>query len=237
MKQQLSALYEVQTLDSKIASIKAHIASLDGAMELKKKLASAKAALVAYDKKLHDMERELRSDELELKSIDSKRANCEKRLYDGIIKNAKELSATQKEIQAMKDAQSKLDGRILELYDAIEERKNKIAHVQEVAGKIENKIAEVLTKQEQHRKKYDCELTELQNARNEAVTHVTDKQLLARYDLIRKKTGETAIAKVIDNKCEGCHVGVMQFVTRKLFEDNELVSCENCGRILMLDTK
>ena len=64
---------------------------------------------------------------------------------------------------------------------------------------------------------------------------VTDKSLFARYETVRKKTGNTGIAKVIGGKCEGCRISIVQFTSRKLFEDKEYVCCESCGRILYLD--
>ena len=237
MKEQLSALYEVQSLDIKIAEVQSHLLALDGAKELKRKLGGARAALEADNKTLRDWELQLKGSELELKTIEEKRKKCEKRLYGGTITNAKELSATEKEIETLKAGQANLDERILGLFDVIEEKKTRIASVLDIEKKIEKKIGEVLVKEAADRAACEKELAELQSQRSEAVALVTEKPLLARYDLIRKKTGSTAIAKVVDNKCGGCHVGVMLYTTRKIFENKELVSCENCGRILTMDVR
>lgn len=235
MKEQLAALYELQSLDVTITRAEAELAALTGARALKQQLAAAKKLADEASGELHEQETELKDSELKLKSIDEKRGSVEKRLYGGTVSNSRELQALQKEVGILKEQQGKLDGRTLELYDLVEAARAQAKSAEETAAKIESKINEALAHESSERVRLQAELAEANKQRAEAAAKVTDESLLSRYEAVRKKTGATGIAKVVQGKCEGCHVAITPFTVRKLFEDKGFELCENCGRILMAD--
>jgi len=237
MKEQLAALYELQSLDVKIARTNAKLASLSGAQDLKAKLARARSTLETAEKAALSQETELTDSELKLKSIDEKRANFEKRLYSGAVSNPKELGAIEKEVAMLKSQQSELDGRTLELYESVEKARAEARAAREAVADLENQVAAALTQESADKSRLDEELADTISRRADVAPKVTDRALLARYEVVRKKTASTGIAKVVGGKCEGCRISITPFTARKLYEDKEYVSCESCGRILFLDTE
>ncbi|MCX8052518.1 MAG: C4-type zinc ribbon domain-containing protein [Armatimonadetes bacterium] len=237
MREQLSALYELQGLDITIGRIKARLSALSGARDLKDKLERARPALEAAEKALHVVETELKDNELRLKSIDEKRATFEKRLYSGEVTNPKELSAIEKEIEMLKSQQSQLDGRTLELYDQVEKARSEARVARDNVETLEKQIAEAIEKESAEKVALERQLAETISRREEVAPKITDKALLTRYETVRRKTGNTGIARVIQGKCEGCRISVTPFIARSLQQDKEYVSCESCGRILFLDTE
>lgn len=237
MKEQLAALYNLQSLDIEIDRAKAGLAALDGAKALQMKYKAAKAAGDAAQKALTDLEIELKDSELKLKSIDEKRKNSEKRLYGGSISSPKEISSVEKEIEHLKNQQGQLDERVLELYDLVEAARGKSASAKKVVDEFQKRVGDQLARESAERKKLEAELAELEPIRAHSATKITDKHLFSRYEGIRKKNGSTGIAKVIDGKCEGCHVTVTSFTIRNLFDAKDIEYCENCGRILTLDAE
>lgn len=237
MKEQLLALYELQSLDLGIAQARAKLAAMSGAKELKLKLAAGRSQLETAEKTLHALETELKDSELQLKTLEEKRVGYEKRLYNGAIVNPKELSAIEKEIQMLKEQQGKLDGRTLELYDQVETVRNKVQSLRKIVAEIERRVEEALSRESSDKADLEAELADLQAKREEAARKITNKPLMARYDAVRKKTGTTGISKVIDGKCEGCRISLAAFMMRKLSECDEIVTCESCGRILFLDSQ
>lgn len=235
MKEQLNALYELQELDVRIDTARAGLAALDGALTLRKQYAAAKKAFEAADTALTNAEIELKDSELKLKSIEEKRASTEKKLYGGSVTNPKELSSLEKEIEHLKNQQGQLDVRVLELLEGVESLRGKAKSAKELKDKLEQQARAALAKEAADRKRFEAEVAELEPERAQAATLVTDKQLLSRYDAIRKKTGNTGVAKIIEHKCDGCHVAVTSYTIRSIFEDKGIEYCENCGRILMLD--
>jgi predicted nucleic acid-binding Zn-ribbon protein len=237
MKEQLKALYELQKLDIEIARANAGLAALDGALALRQKHAAAKKQSDEAHKALIDAEIELKDSELQLKSIDEKRAATEKKLYGGGIMSAKESTSLEKEIEHLKGQQGQLDGRVLDLYDLVESLREKDKAARGLVEDLERQAREAIGREATERKRLEIELDRLDPERADAVTKVTDQQLLSRYEAIRKRTASTGIARIVDHKCEGCHVAVTSFTARNLFQDKGVEYCENCGRILMLDVE
>jgi predicted nucleic acid-binding Zn-ribbon protein len=237
MKDQLSALYELQNLDITIDRINAKLKSLNGAKGLQDELEKSKRELEEAEKNLATCEAELMDCELKLKSIDTKRADFEKRLYSGSVTNPKELSAIQKEISMLKSQQSQLDGKTLELYDVVEAARNRAQSARAAVKDLENRLTSALQQEAEEKSRLEHKLAEAQLRRKELEPAITDKALLARYNVLRKRTGSTAIAKVIAGKCEGCKISLTPFVTRKLRDNKEYVFCESCGRILYADAE
>jgi uncharacterized protein len=235
MKQQLLALYELQSLDVKITRINSRLAAMDGGGLIKKRLAQAKAGLQTAESALTAQETELKDAELTLKSIDEKRATVEKRLYGGSVSNSKELGALEKEVKILKGKQEELDGRTLEMYDTVESARTSVQAAREKIAAIEGELKKAIGAEAEERASLDAELAGLTTAREAAAAIVTDRALMSRYDAVRKRTGATGIAMVSHDRCEGCKTAVTPFITRSLFENKGIVSCENCGRILVLD--
>ena len=237
MKEQLKALYGLQKLDVEIARANAGLAALDGALALRRKHAAAKKQSDQAHRILTDAEIELKDNELKLKSIDEKRAATEKKLYGGGIMSARELTSLEKEIEHLKGQQGELDGRVLEFYDLVESLRATEKAARALVDDLEHQAREAIGKEATERKRLEAELDRLDPERADAVTTITDRQLLSRYEAIRKKSGSTGIAKIVEHKCEGCHVAVTSFTTRNLLQDKGIEYCENCGRILMLDVE
>ena len=237
MKEQLAALYELQSLDVTITRAETALAALAGARALKQQLAAARKVADEAAAKLHEHETELKDSELKLKSVDEKRGSVEKRLYGGSVSNPRELQALQKEVGLLKDQQGILDGRTLELYDLVEASRSQARSAEQIVNGLESKISEALANEASERTRLEAELSEAKARREDEAATVTDTSLLSRYEAVRKKTGTTGIARVVQGKCEGCHVAILPFTVRKLFEDKGFELCENCGRILMADTQ
>ncbi|MEN6357391.1 MAG: C4-type zinc ribbon domain-containing protein [Armatimonadota bacterium] len=237
MKEQLRALYDLQAIDVKIAHANAQITALTGSKELRAKYSAAKSALDKAEKTLAAYESEVRDCELQLKSIDEKRGSMEKRLYSGSITNPKELSATENEIKTLKAKQGELDVRTLELYDLVEAAKAKVESVREITQTVEAKARKVIKHETNEKARLEAEIVEMTALRESTAVGFTEKPLLSKYESIRKHTGGTGIVKVVEGKCGGCHVAITSFTIGCLIKDNAVETCENCGRILLMDVE
>ncbi len=235
MKEQLKALYELQKIDLQIARANAGLAALNGALALRQKHELAVKQSEAAHQALVNAEIELKDSELNLKSIDEKRAATEKKLYGGGIMSVKEATSLEHEVEHLKGQQGQLDERVLELYDTVESLRGKSKAAKALADDLDRQVKEAIEKEAVERKRLEAEVARLEPDRAEAAARITEKQLLSRYEAIRKRNGGAGLARIIDHKCEGCHVAVTTYTTRSLFEDKGIEYRENCGRILMLD--
>jgi len=60
-----------------------------------------------------------------------------------------------------------------------------------------------------------------------------DPKLYARYEIVKKKTRGTAIANVVDERCEGCMIQLRPQYFQDLKAGLGFQLCETCGRILI----
>jgi hypothetical protein len=80
----------------------------------------------------------------------------------------------------------------------------------------------------------DDELVVEQEARESQAAAFGDPTVLRTYEQLRKRMGGVGAARLVGNACGGCHlVLAAQEVDRiRRLPPDELVSCEQCGRIL-----
>ena len=75
----------------------------------------------------------------------------------------------------------------------------------------------------------------MQVERDEAVKEVTNAELLMHYQRVHSRR-ENALVAVVDGICGGCHMQLPPYVVHEIkkqahTEDN-VVSCDYCGRLL-----
>lgn len=237
MRQQLQSLFDLQKIDLEITRINNALAALNDALDLRKKLAAAKKRADTTHQNLIDTEMQLKNNELELKTVDTKRAAAEKKLFSGGIMSIKESTSLEKEIDHLKNQQNELDGLVLELFDKVETLRQDSKSAAALVEQVEKQVKDGLAKEAVERKRLEAELAKLTPVRESMVATITDRQALSRYEAIRKKTGNTAVARIVEHRCEGCKVAVTSFTLHNVYDDKNIEYCENCGRILVLESE
>jgi len=85
-----------------------------------------------------------------------------------------------------------------------------------------------------HQKELDAAKEDIEEAKNKVLEagKKVDKDLLERYSKVRKHR-TNPVALVIDDKCSGCNMELPYLTLSRIKENNDIiVECENCGRIL-----
>ena len=92
---------------------------------------------------------------------------------------------------------------------------------------VDDQVAQLGTR-EQNLKK---ELADLEANREELAAAV-DEIVRARYERLVKHKGENVVVGIQHGVCGGCHMKVPPQVLLSCRQQQELVTCSNCGRIL-----
>ena len=155
----------------------------------------------------------------------------EKELMSGRIRNPTELLQMSDEVKHMKerfaeeeDAEMKLMEDADAADEALREATNQLEQARKQSAAEEPEIRSEL-------KTWTAELTEVESERD-AVWEQVPPPAQAAYSRMRVRP---AVAQVINNQCSACHVTVTSSGMQKLRGGEELVHCENCGRILVRD--
>lgn len=231
----LEKLYTIQLIDSAILDLKRRLRALDLGVKLQEEAAAAKAAHEKVSAELHALQADLLASELEEKSIEEKKAKFAERLYSGSISNPKELTNTEKEVEALARQLSRLDDKVLNLWETLEVAKTAEADALAQRQAAEATYAEHLKNYTAAKSKFEAEWTAREVERKAAVAQA-DPALYARYQANRQQHGGVGISKITDdNRCGACGNSVPTFVLGRLKEGTKDVqSCENCHRILFL---
>jgi len=173
-------------------------------------------------KKRRDLESEL----LDLKE---KIEKYKRQLND--VKTNKEYSSLLKEID---ETNAKIDlleeeiiGEMLSADDIEKEIKAARKKSEEVQGELSQKKEMIL----QEKQKAEEKLKELEAKRKELLPKIPSDQL-ALYEQIAKIKNGIVLSPVTEEFCSMCHMRVRPQMVNELISGTQIITCENCGRIL-----
>jgi len=226
----LERLVELQRLDSEIAEVEAAAAAIPGVIRrIEEQLMKAKAALDAVTAETDRMTKLRRQQERELEEVTDQLKKRQSRLFE--IKTNQEYSAVLKEIEGLKHKVSVLEEAILVLLDQIEVELKARAEEEQRVRSSEAEALRDTQRKEAELRQLRGRLSELQGARKSRSKNV-ESSLLQQYLRLLKSRAGLAVAPVRDGSCEGCHVALTPQLYNEVRRNEEILTCERCGRIL-----
>lgn len=226
----LERLVELQRLDSEIAEVEAAAAAIPGVIRrIEEQLMKAKAALDAVTAETDRMTKLRRQQERELEEVTDQLKKRQSRLFE--IKTNQEYSAVLKEIEGLKHKVSVLEEAILVLLDQIEVELKARAEEEQRVRSSEAEALRDTQRKEAELRQLRGRLSELQGAREGRSKNV-ELSLLQQYLRLLKSRAGLAVAPVRDGSCEGCHVALTPQLYNEVRRNEEILTCERCGRIL-----
>lgn len=224
-------LYELQEVDDAIEAKEQRLAEVQEQLGESEELLQARARLEASETQLYELEKQQRQQELELESVTSKIESEEERLYGGQVTNPKELAGLQKEVRYLRERSAELEDELLETMMAREEARELVAEHRAALEKIESSWEEEQATLVRERDQLQAELAELRSRHEELVSQVPPNAL-GVYEYLRRTKG-LAVAQFQDGMCLGCRVR-LPAVDRRRVQSEDLVTCSNCGRVLVV---
>jgi len=233
MREKLRFLWQLQGIEDALQAKRTQLASLDDGNILKQKVDALREELERQKGELKEMRKEMEDKELQARGLEDRRYSLEKRVYGGLVSNPKELEAMEKETDMLKRTQDRLEERVLELMYSIEDKSTYIRELEEQLQIEEREYDRIRQAYEKEYKELGEQIASLEKEREELLPRI-DPYLLERYQEIRAREGG-GIAKVEKGICGGCGFSVSPRLLSRLREEEALIYCENCGRILFLE--
>ena len=230
MQAELEQLLVLQDRQQKIKQIQTEIKSLPQQREnLEAQLAASAAALAALKHKGQHLEMDRKKLELDAgtrqESINRlKTQQYETRKNDEFRAMGNEIERYEKEIRAIEDQE-------LELMDQADKLKVEIAAEDKKASGARESVARQMADLEEKAKALEARLEGLTAERAEAAGKI-DEDLLGRFERLFASKGDAAIVGLEHEVCTGCHMKVTTQTAHRVKNGKEIVSCEQCGRIL-----
>jgi predicted nucleic acid-binding Zn-ribbon protein len=224
-------LYRLQELDLEIESGERALEEVISQLGESQAVIKTQKQLELEQKRLEELKNRQRSAEWEIDDISTKLAAAEEQLFSGRVKNPKELTNLQHEVEAFQARRNRLEEKALEIIDQVEESEAGVAGINK---ELEKLTADWRRQQKQladEVERLKATLADLKAKRQQVIGEV-DPPTFEFYQDLRKGKG-VAVARVEQGICRGCRISLPTTDLQQA-RSGKLVQCSSCGRILFL---
>jgi predicted nucleic acid-binding Zn-ribbon protein len=223
-------LLRYQDLDLRAQALAAEIEQIEGRLrsdsELEDLLAQQEAARSgqqALELRLRDTEREVEGHRVRLRGRQSE-------LMSGRVRNPTELMQMSSEVDHMRDRLRTEEDAELELMEQLEAAESERKRLEEAVAAVRARLEAAAPGLRDRMQVATSELAEVEADRDGVWSEVP-----ADYQhAYRRVRAHPAVAQVVGNACAACHVAVTTSQMQQLRRGDQIVQCDNCGRLLVV---
>jgi predicted nucleic acid-binding Zn-ribbon protein len=224
-------LWRLQETDSALDSRRATIDDARARLGESEEIEAARIDL-AEKTRVHRAAESSQNDlELQADDVKSKIAPAEEKLYSGKIKNPKELSDLQHDIDQHKRQLSAIEDQDIEALSAVESAERGLRAAMEHLETLDAAWREEQAELTERIERLAAEVAEYEAERAEQAADI-EPDLLGVYEHVRRAHQGKGVARLDRNLCLGCRISLPTSAVNKARAGSALVQCPNCERIL-----
>ena len=230
MHADLEQLLVLQDRQQKIRQIENEIKTLPlQKKNLEEQLATTVASLDAIKQKARQTEVDRKKFELDVGTRTESIARLRTQQYQ--TRKNDEFQALGHEIERYENEIGKLEDAELELMVEADKLKVEISAEEKRAASTKESISRQMADLEAKSTTLESRLDDLSKERSELAGKI-DEDLLGQFERLFASKGDAVIVPLEHEVCTGCHMKVTIATAMRARAGKEIVSCENCGRIL-----
>jgi len=227
---ELEQLLILQDRDQKIRQIRTEIETVPlRRSSLEAQLAASRASVEGLKQRARQVEIDRKRLELDVGTRTETVSRLKTQQYQ--TRKNEEFRAIGHEIERYENEIRKIEDDELELMVLADKVKADLAEEEKKATAAQNSIARQTAALEEKSKALESQLQGLSKERSELAGKI-DEDLLGRFERLFKSKGDAAVVAIEHGVCTGCHMKVTTATAAQVRAGKEIVSCENCGRIL-----
>jgi uncharacterized protein len=236
----LESLHALQDIELQIVDIRRQLQAKE--RSVKRQTGKLKEAEDALANERDELRRaQMEQDELDV-DLKGREANVS-RLRDTLnaVRTNKEYAAVLSQLNNEKADKSRLETRAFELLENVEAKKRTFATHEEAVQQEARRLATLETQFAQARGSFADRLTALERQRAQAEEQL-DAKTLDLFNRISERYEGEVMARVVqvhprrqEYLCEGCNMGLAAERANLLMTRDDVITCDNCGRILYID--
>ncbi|MBP7088666.1 MAG: hypothetical protein KBB01_05130 [Candidatus Omnitrophica bacterium] len=233
LKEEIKKIVDLQEIDSNIHSL-TELKEKNLPLKLKKiteEFEQKKQKVSIFEEKTKALQLTKKDKELNLASKEDNLKKSQGQLYQ--LKTNKEYQAKLTEIASLKADISLAEESLIKVLDELEDIKKEFTTEKEHLSKEEAvylKEKQIIADQQ---KDIEAKINNLYDKRK-IYTKDIDKKVLLRYESLLKTRRGLAIVPIKNNNCSACFIAVTHQKINDIKKYLDLVSCENCVRILYI---
>jgi predicted nucleic acid-binding Zn-ribbon protein len=226
----LEQLLLLQDRQQKIKQIDNEIKTLPlQKKNLEEQLAASVASLEAIKQKARQTEIDRKKLELDVGTRTESIARLRTQQYQ--TRKNDEFQALGHEIERYENEIGKLEDAELELMVEADKLKAEISAEEKRAASTKESMSRQMADLEAKSTTLESRLDDLSKERS-ALAGKIDEDLLGRFERLFASKGDAVIVPLEHEVCTGCHMKVTIATAMRARAGKEIVSCDNCGRIL-----
>jgi hypothetical protein len=230
MLETIEKLLILQDRDRKIRRVQGELAHIEPQRQMfKSKGADVQARLEAAKLRVKQAESDRKRLELD---VEAKKQLIERYANQQLqTRKNEEYRALAHEIETCKAEITKIEDQEIELMEQGEQAQSDVARLNREADDTRKLIEDQVSKLGEREVNLRKELAELESNRTE-LAEAVDPGVRSRYERLTKSKGENVVVGVQHGVCGGCHMKLPAQILVACQQEQEIVSCTNCGRIL-----
>ena len=230
MHSELEQLLILQDRDQRIRQISTEIETVPlRRKSLEAQLAASRSSVETLKQRARQVEVDRKKLELDVGTRTETISRLKTQQYQ--TRKNDEFQAISHEIERYENEIRKIEDDELELMVLADKVKADLTEEEKKAAATQQSIARQGVDLDEKSKALESQLQQLTTERSELAGKI-DEDLLARFERLFTSKGDAAVVAIEHGVCMGCHMKVTTATAAQVKAGKEIVSCENCGRIL-----
>ena len=230
MHPELEQLLVLQDRQQKIKQIQTEVETLPlQKKSLEAQLAASVAGVEVLKQKARKVEMDRKKLELDVGTRNESISRLKTQQYQ--TRKNDEFQAIGHEIERYENEIRKIEDEELELMIEADKLKADLGVEEKKAATVKESVTRQTADLEAKSKTLESRLEELTKERAEIAGKI-DEDLLGRFERLFKSKGDAVVVPLEHEVCTGCHMKVTTQTAHRAKAGKEIVSCDNCGRIL-----
>lgn len=225
-------LYQLQLLELEIESAEKASARAQARLNDNEELRQAKAALAAAQSELDALLKTQKDTDWAISDITAKMTVANESLYSGRVRNPKELTSLQQELEGFKHQRDPLEEKAMTLMEKIESQQSRLKQRDAELKAVESRLREEHKTLHAQIDELKAKLAELHEQHSQAIAVIPPDE--ARFYADLKKRRGVAVARVDKGTCGSCRISLSSAELQRA-RSGKLAQCSSCTRVLFFE--
>jgi uncharacterized protein len=234
LREEITRLMSLQAIDRELRELQSALTTVSGrAVRLRQEAGDYAAELERLQNEEQQSVMTRRNHEKELAENEARQRS--KRMRSNQVRNDREQLAVDHELESLKETKQRLEGELLAMMEAAEQRTARIAELVELSKQRHAELIEA--EKETAAQVEDLKISiSKQRVDRDLMAKNIDVALLQRYEMLFSRRAGVAVSEAKLGTCQGCRMRLPPQLYNELQKHLQVHFCPNCQRILYFET-
>jgi predicted nucleic acid-binding Zn-ribbon protein len=225
-------LYQLQTLELEIESTENASAAAHAKLNANEELRQAKAKVAKSQFELDALLKSQKDNDWAISDITAKMTVTSESLYSGRVRNPKELTTLQQELDSLVKQRNPLEEKAMSYMEKIECVQARLKTLDGELKAIESRLREEHQTLHTQLDELKAKLDEMHAQHSQAVVVIPPDEV--RFYAEVKKRRPKPVARIDKGTCGGCRISLSSSELQRA-RGGRVIPCSSCGRILFFE--